>query len=1049
MSGGVVALADTIEVLAKITGVDLISGVLDKVSASFGQAADAAELAANAAAEAGAKFDEGMLVTATGADALDVASAKAATAQEKLAAATREQAAAEQSLIDVRGAIASEEELAQAAREVATAQKLATDSAKELARAQEVVTVFKEEKVSADLLTAAMDRLGTAQKMAATFSKELSAAQERQNALLTESDASAAADRLAKAERNVATASKEASAAQERLRTIELSAAAAAGDQAAKEELAARAATADAAANDKAAVSKEKNTAAMNKAKNAAFMGAAAVAAIGYESVKSAMDFQTLTQRLVTTAGESQSALGEVRTGIMRVAQQTGTSANDLAKSMYTVEAAGFDAAHGGMDVLKASTEGAQLEGSDFGTVANAVTDILKDYHKTGAAAAQMTSQLVAAVSSGKANFQTMSAAMANVLPLASAVGIKFNDVAGVLAEMTSHGVTAQRASQNLAMAIRSLEGPSGAMIKEWGKLGISTQQVTQSLSSRGLGGTLDWLAKTAAAGAPKIGQTYAGALKATIGTAAGLNVMLMTTGKNSGETAKAIARIGAASADANGNVKGFSEVQKTAGYQMNALKASITNTGIAIGTALLPAVVSIAKAINQVITPIMKWVQQHQSLVSTIFQVVAALIAFVGVIKAITMAVEIFEGVMALLADTNPIILAIVAIALILMYCWTHFKTFREVVMAVMSAVGTAIKAVVSAVVAAFHWVVAAAQATWHGLETAWHAVVGAAKAVWGFLTGIWNDIASITTTVWNGIKGFFEKWWPLLLLIFATPIALLIGAWNHFHAQIMAVVHTVWNAIKSFLSAIWSGIKMAAQAAWTQVQLFIVTPIKIAWSMLMTVVHAIASALSVTWQAILGVVKGAWNLIKQAIIDPLLGAWKWLMGWVNKFTQIGVDIVNGIINGLDSAASWLFDKLKNLASGALNAAKSILGINSPSKVFADHIGRGISEGIAFGIEQHGVLAHNALRRLSVGLMNTGKTSLGNLSVGAGFTAGMTIGGLGGVGAGAGGSIVNIHVHAENSTLMTDRDMDVFVQKIEKRLATVILPSGGYRSKF
>lgn len=892
-------------------------------------------------------------------------------------------------------------------------------------------------------VTAARAELDAATTKQAAAEKELIAAAQASSE--AEDGDAAATKRLVAANKALAdsqkatiAATREMQASEEQLSAVMKAASgenvAAAREQAVAEEEKAAAVTKS---NDESAASTE-------KAKNAAFMGAAAVAAIGYESVKSAMNFQTLTQRLVTTAGESQSALGSVRTGIMQVAQQTGTSANDLAQSMYTVEAAGYDAAHGGMDVLKASTEGAQLEGSDFGTVANAVTDILKDYHKGANQAANVTSQLVAAVSSGKANFQTMSASMANVLPIAASVGLKFNDVAGMLAEMTSHGVTAQRASQNLAMAIRSLEGPSTAMTKEWKALGITTKQVDDSLSTRGLGGTMNWLAQTAAKGAPKIGQTYAGALKATIGTAAGLNVMLETTGKNSGETAKAIAKIGAASSDANGNVKGFSEVQKTAGYQMNALKASITNTGIAIGTALLPAVVSIAKSINQLLGPIMKWIQHHQTLVATAFKVAAALLAVIGAVKAVTVAVEIFEGVMDLL-EANPWVAAITALVLILIYCWTHFKTFREVVMAVMSAVGTAIKASISAVVAAFHWVVSAAEATWHGLQAAWNAVVGAAKAVWGFLVGIWNAIASVTTTVWNGIKGFFEKWWPLLLLIFAAPIAILIAAWNHFHSEIESVAKAVWGGIKSFFSATWNFIKAAAQAAWELIKMYVVQPVQEMWRLIQPIIHTLESFLGAAWNFILGVVKGAWNLIKEAIIQPIKDGWNMLVGFVKQFMQIGQDIVTGIINGISGAAGWLMDKIKNLADDALKAAKSFLGIGSPSKKFAEEIGQWIPHGIAQGINDHAAVAKKAVSDLSNGLTAQASSTLNSkLSVGGGFTvAGAALGGAGAAPA------VSIHFDLREAKIMNDRDVDVLVQKIEKRLATITLPSGGYRSRF
>ena len=65
----------------------------------------------------------------------------------------------------------------------------------------------------------------------------------------------------------------------------------------------------------------------------------------------------------------------------------------------------------------------------------------------------------------------------------------------------------------------------------------------------------------------------------------------------------------------------------------------------------------------------------------------------------------------------------------------------------------------------------------------------------------------------------------------------------------------------------------------------------------------------------------------------------------------QIGKDIIQGVINGIGQAAGRLFTKMKNIASDALQSAKNALGINSPSKVFRDVVGRSIPEGIAVGV--------------------------------------------------------------------------------------------------
>lgn len=75
-------------------------------------------------------------------------------------------------------------------------------------------------------------------------------------------------------------------------------------------------------------------------------------------------------------------------------------------------------------------------------------------------------------------------------------------------------------------------------------------------------------------------------------------------------------------------------------------------------------------------------------------------------------------------------------------------------------------------------------------------------------------------------------------------------------------------------------------------------------------------------------------------------------LSGLPSQMTTIGSNIVTGIWNGISSGWNWLTDKVKNLANSLFEAAKDALDINSPSKVFADEVGRWIPPGIGEGFE-------------------------------------------------------------------------------------------------
>lgn len=108
--------------------------------------------------------------------------------------------------------------------------------------------------------------------------------------------------------------------------------------------------------------------------------------------------------------------------------------------------------------------------------------------------------------------------------------------------------------------------------------------------------------------------------------------------------------------------------------------------------------------------------------------------------------------------------------------------------------------------------------------------------------------------------------------------------------------------------------------------------------------------------------------------IKDAIVNKWEELKGfvpeWVNSliqnfvnmisgFSEIGSNIVHGIWNGISAGWDWLIGNVKNLASSLLDAAKSTLGIHSPSREFA-YLGRmctaGFEEGISGLMDPDGI---------------------------------------------------------------------------------------------
>ena len=118
------------------------------------------------------------------------------------------------------------------------------------------------------------------------------------------------------------------------------------------------------------------------------------------------------------------------------------------------------------------------------------------------------------------------------------------------------------------------------------------------------------------------------------------------------------------------------------------------------------------------------------------------------------------------------------------------------------------------------------------------------------------------------------------------------------------------------------------------------------------------------------------------------------------SKMAEIGGNIVSGIWNGISSGWNWLTNKVSNLANSLLDAAKDALGINSPSKEFADEVGRWIMPGVGKGLDKSMPATLKDMKAKAGELVSAMRAemsaSVGQLSVGASHAAGLRMAGAG-----------------------------------------------------
>lgn len=108
---------------------------------------------------------------------------------------------------------------------------------------------------------------------------------------------------------------------------------------------------------------------------------------------------------------------------------------------------------------------------------------------------------------------------------------------------------------------------------------------------------------------------------------------------------------------------------------------------------------------------------------------------------------------------------------------------------------------------------------------------------------------------------------------------------------------------------------------------------------------------------------VKNQLSLMSQYVSDIINRIMRFLGGI--DLSSIGVDMLKGLIQGIFSMKSALINTVKDVVGGAVDGAKNLLDINSPSKVF-ETIGAFTGEGLEKGLLSMGGRVANASEKMT-----------------------------------------------------------------------------------
>lgn len=370
------------------------------------------------------------------------------------------------------------------------------------------------------------------------------------------------------------------------------------------------------------------------------------------------------------------------------------------------------------------------------------------------------------------------------------------------------------------------------------------------------------------------------------------------------------------------------------------------------------------------------------------------------GIATAVTVVTNIFNSI------RNAISTAVNAIKTIVSAVFNTIKTIITAYVnawkTVITTVWNAIKTIVTGAVNAVKTIITT---VFNAVKTFITTVFNAYKTI---ITGVWNSIKTSVTTIINGVKTTITNVFNIIKTTISTVMntikSTISNVWNTIKSTVSSVVNgiktvissifnaikallsgnmsavksnltTAWNAIKSTISAVVNGIKSIISSVFNGIKSTVSTIVNGIKSTISSVWNGIKSTTSSVFNGIKSTMSNALNSAKSSVVNAcrnILSGMKNVFSNVGStFRSIGSNVIDGIKNGISGAVSGLYNSIKNALGGLVDKAKEALGINSPSRVFANVVGKQIPAGIAMGVDDNTDIADNAVEAMTDDLVN------------------------------------------------------------------------------
>lgn len=308
---------------------------------------------------------------------------------------------------------------------------------------------------------------------------------------------------------------------------------------------------------------------------------------VGIASFKTAMDFESSMTKIQSLVGFSAEAVADMGAEVRRLAGQTAKAPKELADALFFATSAGLNAADA-IDAVEQAARASAVGLGDVQTIVDLTTSAMNAYGSDTLDAAAATDALTMAVRLGKLEPSQLAGAMGAVLPVASAMGVSFDEVGAAFAAMSRTGTGASEAATQLRGILSGILKPSKEAQDALADIGLTTEDLHRSLREDGLLATLELLV-----------DRFDGNVTATsavFGNVRALSGVMDMLGGNVDATREVFEGMSKAVGVTD---EAFAIASETAEFKFNQAMTDIKVTMLDIGSVLLPIVSDMLQALG------------------------------------------------------------------------------------------------------------------------------------------------------------------------------------------------------------------------------------------------------------------------------------------------------------------------------------------------------------------------------------------------------------------------------------------------------------------